>query len=164
MKDIPHARSDLTTSSDPYLAQEIEEGTAVCKGCGAVYRNKRWYLSVELTDEERREAKEVLCPACRKVRDRMPEGIVLLSGKFLAQHKEEILNLARNEEENAMGLNPLERIMEIVDRGEEVEITTTSEHLAQRIGRAVQSAYSGELQIKFSEDVKLTRVSWRREK
>jgi len=163
MKDMPHARSDLTTSSDPYLAQEIDEGIAVCGRCGAVYRNKRWYLHLDITDEERRGAKEVLCPACRRTQDHMPEGIVVLEGEFLARHKEEILNLVRNEEEDAMGLNPLERIMEVKDKGDKVEITTTSEHLAQRIGRAVHSAYSGELEIKFSQDVRLTRVHWRRE-
>lgn len=59
--------------------------------------------------------------------------------------------------------NPLERIMEIRDGGESVEILTTDEKLAQRIGREIRKAYHGTVSYKWSEDANLVRVNWSRD-
>ncbi len=42
-------------------------------------------------------------------------------------------------------------------------VHTTSERLARRIGRAVQKAYGGTLQVRFAPEEKLVRVTWRRD-
>lgn len=159
-------RKSMDTAEDPYLA-ELEgkdKDMALCTECHAVYHNKRWYLDEELHKKAMalKEVYKVLCPACKKIRDRFPGGIVTLSGDFLKEHKEEIMNLIRNEEERAMGKNPLERIMEIKEEGEGIEITTTNEKLAQRIGRSLEKAYQGKVEYRWSDDVKLIRVWWER--
>ncbi|MBI3599609.1 MAG: hypothetical protein HY097_03080 [Nitrospinae bacterium] len=43
-----------------------------------------------------------------------------------------------------------------------IEIQTTNEKLAQKIGKAVYKAYSGELEYKWSEQTKFVRVNWSR--
>jgi hypothetical protein len=43
-------------------------------------------------------------------------------------------------------------------------VTTTTEKLAQRIGREVKKAYGGTLEYTWSHDVKFARVGWEREK
>ena len=62
-----------------------------------------------------------------------------------------------------MGINPLERIIRMEEKGEELEIATTDEKLAQRIGREVRKACQGTVEYKWSEDSKLLRVNWARE-
>lgn len=73
------------------------------------------------------------------------------------------MNLIRNEAIKAMGLNPLERIISLDFDDGGIEITTTNEKLAQRIGKALHKAYSGSIEYRWSEDTKLARVNWHRE-
>ena len=86
-----------------------------------------------------------------------------MRGGFIWKHRDEILNLIRNESNNALSDNPLERVMSLETEGEDVVLTTTNERLAQRIGRVLHSAYSGHINYKWSEDNKLARIDWIRE-
>ncbi len=97
------------------------------------------------------------------MRDRFPCGVVRLSGRFVTEHRDEILNLIRNETQRADSVNHLERVMSIESEGDFIEITTTNEKLAQKIGRAVYKAYSGEIEYKWSQGNKLARVEWHRD-
>lgn len=163
----PHTitkRKSIDSTADPYLISNGANGTAVCKKCNAVFKNKRWYMNEDLSKKRvsLKSTGKVLCPACRKVKDKFPGGIVKLKGDFLFEHEREILNLIKNEEQKARGFNPLERIMSIdrTDRG--FEITTTNEKLAQRIGKSIQKAYQGRIAYKWSDDTKLLRAEWER--
>ena len=84
--------------------------------------------------------------------------------EFFGTHAEEIEQLLRNEAGRAAEDNPLARIMEW-KRGERQKLTvaTTTEHLAQRLGHAVQKAFGGDVNYDFSHENKLARVSWQRE-
>jgi hypothetical protein len=55
----------------------------------------------------------------------------------------------------------LERIIEINESPEGIIVTTTNEKMAQRIGRAVKSAYQGETSYHWS-DPKFLAVEWQR--
>ena len=159
-----HIRRNLDTFADPYLSDRTETEISLCGACGAVYRNKRWYREMKLTEVQKAEVNKVVCPACKKIADGLPGGVVTLEGTFLRKHKEEILHLIYNEEKKARTFNPLERIMQIHDdRNGSLEITTTTEKLAQRIARTVHKACAGEVEYKWSEDVKLIRAYWRRD-
>ncbi len=137
---------------------------AVCTVCHAIYRNKRWYMKekeyVEVRQDET--VNEVVCPACRKMEELYPEGVVTLRGDYLWQHEEEILNIIRNTENTAMAKNPLERIMRIQPEGDAMVIETTEEKLAEHIGRALNKAHQGHLDIDWSDDHSLCRVTWER--
>ncbi len=153
----------IDTYNDPYLPKGGIHDMAICRKCHAIYHNKRWYMDKALYKRRRNDkaSLRVLCPACRKIKDNYAEGFVMLSGKYLMEHKQDILNLVKNEEEKAMAKNPLERIINLDEKDRSVEITTTHERLAQRIGKKIHKACQGELQIKWTKD-KLTRVTWRR--
>jgi len=157
------AKKAIDTYKDPYLPKEGQYEMTMCKKCHAIYHNKRWSFDEALYKKKRDHKKTMLslCPACQKIRDRYAEGYVTLKGDYLKEHKQDILNLIKNEEERAKGLNPLERIAEIKDKDNLVEITTTHEKLAQRIGKKVQKACQGDLAIKMTQD-RITRVMWER--
>jgi NMD protein affecting ribosome stability and mRNA decay len=138
-----------------------------CSRCGAVYYNKRWYASAsDLPEKPQTIAlpSNLLCPGCQRVRDRHPEGYVSFSGRFLHEHREEIVNLIQRELEKAKGFNPLEQVIQWEETSGGFQITTTTKKLAQRIGRAVQKAYDGKIEIKRSERNELFRVFWVRER
>jgi NMD protein affecting ribosome stability and mRNA decay len=157
-------RKSMDTEGDPYILKMGNSEIAVCKSCRAIYQNKRWYLDDELYHEkaERKGTAKILCPACRKIKDRFPGGIVRLKGEFLNSHREEIMNLIKNEEHRAKGFNPLERIMEITKIKKGLEITTTNEKLAQRIAKSLERAYQGSVDYKWSNGTKLLRAEWER--
>lgn len=162
----PASRKNVNRETDPYIPRKSASAVGACTKCHAIRRNKRWYLDEkEYTALTRRRgtAAPERCPACRKIADGFPSGVVLLRGGYLREHREEILKLARNEEKRAMGFNPLERIMSVKNEGDQMEIATTDEKLAQRIGREVRKACRGTVEYKWSEDSKLLRVNWARE-
>lgn len=153
----------IDTAHDPYLMGLPPEELAVCKVCGVVWHSKHWSLPNEtLTTASNDKAVQTTCPACRKTADRFPQGFVTIKGAFTVEHKDEILNLLRNKEARALHINPLERIMEIKERGGAIEVSTTTDKLAQRIGRMLHKAYGGEIEYKWGSDDKLARVYWTR--
>jgi NMD protein affecting ribosome stability and mRNA decay len=161
----PASRKNIDSETDPYIPRKAAQSVGVCHECHAIRVSKRWHLDEKEYAALTRKGKAVIerCPACRKVSDRFPAGLVVLRGGYLGGHREEILNLVRNEERRARGINPMERIISVVEGEGSVEIATTDEKLAQRIGREVAKACRGIVEYKWSEDSKLLRVNWMRE-
>lgn len=148
---------------DPYLPEAGQEA-ASCTQCHALYQGKRWFFDEKLferlagTDQVR----EVVCPTCRKIRDHYPEGILILRGEFLAQHKEEIIGLLKKEAGRVSKRNVQDRIIQMAPDGDQFVVETTTEKLAQHLGRTVYKAYKGDLNFRWSEMDKFVRVYWSR--
>jgi NMD protein affecting ribosome stability and mRNA decay len=160
----PASRKNVDRTRDPYNPRKGPLEVGVCPECHAISRKKRWYMDeAEYVSLARTGAVMRRCPACRKIADGFPSGVVTLRGKFLRTHHDEILTIVRNEEARARETNPLERIMGIREEDGSVEILTTDEKLAQRIGREIRKAYHGTVSYKWSEDANLVRVDWARE-
>ena len=137
---------------------QLKEPTR-CPGCGAVYHKGRWSWTAEVDGN----ADETLCSACQRTADNYPAGEVVLEGGFAMQHKEEILNLVRNIEATENKDHPMNRVIEIRESDEQLLLTTTDTHLPRRIGKAVQAAWKGSLDIHFDEGGYFTRIAWRRD-
>jgi len=146
-------------SMDVYKGKGGVEGAEQCE-CGAVFRNKRWYGKTG--DVAAKGGHGLVCPACRRIADRNPAGIVCLGGSYLAAHRAEIENLVRNTASAAGMTHPLGRVMEIIAEKEGLTITTTDIKLAQKIGREVFKAHGGELHFRWTDDEELVRVTWSR--
>ena len=155
----------IDSENDPYLSKAARGGSGVCVKCSAVYKNKRWSLEKPETKDVftvEPTLKKLTCPACQKIKDKFAGGYVTLKGDFLKEHRGEIMNLIKNKEARAMHNNPLERIMDIRDVNDSIEITTTTDKFAQRLGRIIHKAFSGAIEYKWSDDVKIARVTWQR--
>lgn len=161
---ISDKRGRVKTSSDPYIPEEGGREPSICESCHALYRNKRWYLDPQEFEAARNDSDVhwVTCPACQKIAEHYPEGVVTLRGEYLWNHEEEIRNTLRNEENKAMAKNPLERIIRMDREGEELVIETTEEKLAEHLGRILHRAHRGDLNISWDQDHDLCRVTWER--
>lgn len=146
-------------SKNPYYEGRKYKEPTLCTKCGLVYKEGRWVRD-EIPNDK---AHEAVCPACRRKRDKNPEGLVYLSGKYFKKHKDEIIGIAKNNEEQAKRHRPLQQIMWANYESDTLEIATTNEHLARRIGKAIQRAHDGELEIKSGQNERLVRVYWARE-
>lgn len=130
-----------------------------CPQCGATYHKGRWTWIAETPGE----AAEQICAACHRINDNYPAGEVTLSGAFVAGHKEEILRLARNLEAAEKAEHPMNRIIEIRDLAGELLITTTDVHLPRRIGKAIRSAWEGDLSVHFDKRGYFASIVWHRD-
>lgn len=143
---------------DTYKAKHKLPEPTVCPQCGAVFHDGRWQWL-----DKPAQAHEEMCPACQRIQDQFPAGFVSLSGPFFTEHREELLNLAKNEEARGKAEHPLKRIMNIEEQEDGgVEITTTDIHLARGIGDALHHAYEGDLEYHYNEQENLLRVTWAR--
>ncbi|HTS24206.1 MAG TPA: BCAM0308 family protein, partial [Casimicrobiaceae bacterium] len=129
----------------------------VCTDCGAVFHRGRWSVA-SIPDGAHRDR----CPACRRVRDKLPAGWITLEGAFYGEHRDELLRLARHEAEKEGAEHPLNRIMSVDERPGKAIVSTTDIHTPRRIGTALRRAYEGELEIRYGDDEYSVRVLWRR--
>ena len=148
-------------STNPYHEGRKFAEPTVCPRCHLVYRNGRWQTAD--ADPNGKRSNESHCPACRREMDLLPGGLLYLSGGYLGHHKQEILSIARNQASSAAAQRPLQRIMWIEEEKGNTEIATTNGHLALRIGKAIESACKGSLDIKHAHGDQLVRVYWKRE-
>lgn len=142
---------------DPYRAKAKPHGPAVCTDCGAVFRDGFWHWGARPDA-----ARAQVCPACLRIRENQPAGYVRLEGVFFQEHRSEILQLIHNTEERARSGHALERVMSSAHERDCTVVTTTDIHLARRIGEALYRAYRGRLEVNYSPDEYLVRVSWTR--
>jgi hypothetical protein len=143
---------------DPYKARHKLPSPCVCPQCGAVFQAGRW----QWLEPPEGAAKEV-CPACHRANDKFPAGEIRLSGPFFQAHREEILGLVRNEQEDENVEHPLARIIAVADSGGETVVTTTDIHLPRRVGHALEHAYKGKLDVHYNEEEYFIRVHWQRD-
>lgn len=86
-----------------------------------------------------------------------------MSGSFLSDHRDEIVNLINHEGRLAEEKNPEHRVAKIDRANGGMIVETTDHNLALKIGKALTHAYKGEHEYKFSKGEKFVEVKWRRE-
>jgi hypothetical protein len=140
---------------DPYQRQHKPQDGAFCPDCGAVVLRGRWEWAAKPLA-----AREQTCPACRRIADKFPAGLLTLNAPLSAEQRQEVVSLARHEETAEKTEHPLNRIMSIEEDGERILINTTDIHLPHRIGEAVRRAFHGQCATEFDENGYFARVIW----
>lgn len=142
----------------------------VCASCGSVYKNRRWVTAgaaalqriVLATGDA--SPTVVQCPACRLIEGGTPSGVLYVDGTFADAHADELGRLITSEASRAAEDNPTGRVMATTrDSERRLVVTTTTEHLAQRLGHALQKVYKGHVRFDFSHENKFARVYWHRD-
>lgn len=144
-------------NEDPYQSRGKYPEPSMCSGCGAVYHKGRWLWGVAQPD-----AHKILCPACQRVHDRVPAGIVTLSGEYFGKHRQEIMNLVHNIESKEKAGHPLQRIMNITMQDDSTVISLTDFHLTRTIGEAIEHAHKGQVDYQFVDKDGVMTVNWSR--
>ncbi len=156
-----HGRGDRLIKEqvhDPYMARLKPAEPTVCPKCKAIFSNGRWQWSDSVTCD----ANENLCPSCQRIRDKVPAGYLTLSGNFFETHRAEIMNLVRNKEESEKAQHPMKRLMGVEDQKGSAIITFTDTHLPRGVGEAIEKAYEGTLDVHYTEESNIVRVTWMR--
>lgn len=151
-------RAQEPTITDPYKAGGKLRQPTVCPQCQAVFHDGRWRWIARPA-----EAEEQLCPACHRINDKFPAGIVTIETAAVPEHKEEILRLLRNTEKAERKEHALGRIMEIEDKAGRLTVTTTDIHLPRRIGEALERSFQGRSSFDYDDNSYFVRVHWARQ-
>jgi len=151
-------------STDVYMSEDGME-VCYCTKCGVINRQKRWFMDpLELAKlKEDPSVGTIVCPACQKMQDKVPGGFLTLSGTYLRKHETLILELIKNTEQKSRNKNPLGRIMEITQEGDVLTLLTTLDKLAEKLGKEIYKAHSGELNHQWSHGENSVRVNWKRD-
>ena len=148
-------RALKSPSDDPYHRSGQLSDPTVCPDCSAVFRRGRWTWSSGPVDAPR-----VRCSACQRIADDYAAGFLNVMGSFALENEREVGSLLRNVEEEQKAEHPVKRIMDVVRSDEGIQVRTTDAHLAPSLGKALRSAYGGDLTVAYEEDV--VRVTWTR--
>ncbi len=144
---------------DPYSFKGKWHDPSVCVKCSLVFHDGIF----EWLERAPQKAQKMTCPACRRIDDAYEGGHVILEGAFLSGHRSDVVNTIKRAEESEKRQRPLERIMELAIRDDRIEVKTTYEHIARRIGQAVHNAYKGDLKLQYLDGEKFVRVHWKRD-
>jgi NMD protein affecting ribosome stability and mRNA decay len=157
-----HGRHDRLIEEnvhDPYMARGKPPEPTVCEDCGVVFSHGRWQWQAKAPDGAHRQH----CPACQRIRDKVPAGFLTLGGDFFQAHRDEIMRLVDNKVEQQKAEHPMKRLMGREDQKDGgVVITFTDTHLPRGVGEGIKHAYGGELDIQYTEQSGIVRVYWKR--
>jgi len=144
---------------DPYMARCKPVEPTVCPQCKVVFSSGRW----QWQDAIPAKANELLCPACQRMRDNIPAGILTLKGDYFTEHRDEIMRLVNNKVDAQNKQHPMKRLMGVEQQDDgSCEISFTDMHLPRGVGEAIEHACKGELDIRYTRDADLVRVYWQR--
>jgi hypothetical protein len=155
---MPRPSRRVYADADPFGAYEQPPEPAACPRCGAVVREGRWVWGSAAHG-----AAAVECPACRRIAQDFPDGILTVAGSFVAAHETEIRGLVHHVEENEKRNHALARIFGIEAQGKELVVKTTARRLAESIGHALERAYGGTLERVEGDKSSPLRVRWQRD-
>jgi len=154
----PRRARRVDADADPFATSEKPPEPAACPRCGAVVRAGRW-----IWGSAAHGAAAVECPACRRIAQALPDGILTIAGRFAKAHDTEIRGLVHHVEENEKRDHALARAFGIEAEGEGLVVKTTERRLAESIGRALERAYGGTLERVEGDKSSPLRMHWQRD-
>ena len=147
-----HQRNTEPPDRFTYREEGKLAGGTHCPHCGLVVRGGRW-----TREHWPCEGPEHTCPACARIRDRYPAGVIELTGD-LGDLAMELSNLIRNVEKLESQEHPLERLIELEVSEGRLYATTTGVHLARRVGTALKRQLRERVVIRYGEEENLVRI------
>lgn len=162
-RDVDHRGA--RTDKSPRVARKSDPGEAiaVCKGCEAVYFRSTWRRGRTLDRAARRRARSMTCPACVQVARGEAYGKLLLRGGYVRAHEVEIRRRIDNVAKRAEFTQPERRVVSIDWNRTTLEVLTTSEKLAHRIGRELTKTFGGRATYVWAERDGSLLATWDRE-
>lgn len=161
--DHMDSEQELLSSFNPVLVKEscAPKGCLECTRCGAQYYLKHWHsFNQSLLQPQPIELRKTLCPGCFRVANNIWHGTVVLQGDLLVFHSQELMALVQRVSHECWLDNPTSRLYAVIAQNDRIQMKTTTEWLATRIGKALRKAYKGSLVVKGSPDRRTVDVIW----
>ena len=138
----------------------------LCPACYSVYYNKAWHhaLSGDKHFKETKEARFVICPADKMIKEKEYEGQIIMEN-VPAVIKYDLFHLVENMAARAFHDDPMDRVISIKEKNGRIEILTTENQLAQRIAMKIKESFKNKMgsgwQISHSHREDPLRIIWK---
>lgn len=132
-----------------------------CPECKNVYYKKSWHhnLNQKSKVKDQKSIRFEVCPACKMAKDGRFEGQMVTENVPKDIHAEAV-GLIKNLGDRATEVDPQDRITEIKDGENKIEVFTTENQLAKRIARRIKETYGKKVKqkITYSQEEDVVRV------
>jgi hypothetical protein len=81
-------------------------------------------------------------------------GVIKISGKFLLDHEEEVINLLKHQSQLAEQKNPQHLVSKIEKDDSGIVVEVTDHNLALHLGKALENAFKGKHTYRFLKEEK----------
>lgn len=119
-----------------------KKGLVICKKCSNAYFKKSWRHDLEGVKEINKDLPIhfVLCPACQMIENRQYEGRITMKN-VPEKIADELDKMIRHSADQAYGVDPLDRLIDIKKSGNVWVVTTTENELANKLGKKIKQTF-----------------------
>ncbi|KGC63779.1 hypothetical protein DP57_4594 [Burkholderia pseudomallei] len=144
--------------ADGYGAPARLKSGMGCTECGALYDDGRWSWHASAGA-----LLQIVCPACRRIRERASAGELVLEGGYFARRRDDIVALLRRHAGDDINARPLGRILSIDALPARMVVRTKGSPLVHRLTEALVRTHRGDLEIDYREGEDTLRAHWMRD-
>jgi len=142
-----------------HLLHKTSLEDVMCPKCGIVLENGRWQLPEKL----HLGIGERVCPACQRIEDKNPGGLLTLRGEFVKRYRSEILRIVYKKLEEQKNKNPINRLMQLEEVSKATVVMSFTDQLTPLgLGKAIKKQFHGDLDIRQGKGGGVVRVNWNR--
>ena len=162
-RDIDHRGA--RTDKSPLVARKTPgaAAAAICMRCGAVFERSTWRRGRTPEPVRRSRVQRTTCPACVQVARGQAFGRVVLRGSYVRAHEDGIRRRIENVAKRAAFTQPERQIVSVAWERAALEVLTTSQKLAHRIGRELSKTFGGHAAYRWADRDGSLLVTWERE-
>lgn len=155
-------RGSLQSKTKHVADEEHIRDHSVCERCGSVYEKRTWRKGRQLVAALATGPTWVVCPACRQVSRDEYFGRIRLRGLAGAEEEALVRRRIRNVASRAEFTQPERRVVSIEAVDGELEVLTTSQKLAHRIGQQIEKLLGGRVRYHWDEKDGCLLGTWER--
>lgn len=133
----------------------------LCSRCGIVYFKKSWHHNFRHFNglEKDKGVAFTICPACKMAANNSYEGHLAVVA-IPQNKKEQFISTIKNSGMHGYRRDPLDRIIRTEIKNNRIDVYTSENQLAVRIGKKLRTVFGGELKIKYSKEDQLVSVEY----
>jgi hypothetical protein len=151
-------------SRTKHVTEENVRDHSVCERCGSVYEKRTWRKGRQVVAAMATGPVWAICPACRQVSRNEYFGQLRLRGLASGEEEALVRRRIRNVAGRAGFTQPERRVVSIEVVDGELEVLTTSQKLAHRIGQQIEKLLGGRVRYHWDEDDGCLLGTWERGK
>jgi NMD protein affecting ribosome stability and mRNA decay len=155
-------RRGSVKSKTGHVGEERIREHSICERCGAIYAKRTWRKGRRLAVALASGPTWTVCPACRQKSREEYLGRIRLRGLAGGEEESLVRRRVRNLERRARFTQPERQLVSMEAAGDEIEILTTSQKLAHRVGREIEKLLGGRIRYHWDEEDGCLLGTWRR--
>jgi NMD protein affecting ribosome stability and mRNA decay len=133
----------------------------LCSSCGIVYFKKSWHHNFRHFNETNKDKRVAftICPACKMAANNQYEGHLTVLN-IPQNKKEQFISTIKNSGMHGYRRDPLDRILRTEVKNNSINVYTSENQLAVRIGKKLRTVFGGDLKIRYSKEDQLANVEY----